>query len=206
MAERHNCDKKFSSNIMELLNKIPDHGMTLRMFLVFLGDRGRLIACMLLATPFLLPFSFPGTGFIIGFIIFAISMSIMVNREFIIPKRLMNSPITHENLNKILYASLKLLNFLERYIKPRLLLMTNRKPIRKVNYIFLVISSLYFILPLPIPLTDTLPAFSVFFLSAGILECDGYLILAGYIMVVLTTIYFSIMILIGYNLLFNHVI
>jgi hypothetical protein len=43
--------------------------------------------------------------------------------------------------------------------------------------------------PLPLPLSNTLPAYGALFLAAGTLERDGYAILAGYVMVLLTIIY-----------------
>ena len=68
-------------------------------------------------------------------------------------------------------------------MKPKLPEMTNKRFINTSHNIFLVISAILFIITLHIPLTDTLPAFGIFFLSAGILECDCYLILSGYLIV-----------------------
>ncbi|MGB8233709.1 MAG: exopolysaccharide biosynthesis protein, partial [Methanobacterium sp.] len=53
------------------------------------------------------------------------------------------------------------------------------------------------------PLTDTLPAIGIFFLSAGILECDGYLILTGYLVVIFTAVYFTLITILGLKYLFN---
>ena len=46
-------------------------------------------------------------------------------------------------------------------------------------------------------------AFGIFFLSAGILECDGYLILFGYFIVTITAVYFSLITFIGLRILFH---
>jgi len=46
--------------------------------------------------------------------------------------------------------------------------------------------------PLPLPLSDTLPAYGVLFLTLGSVERDGYVVLAGYLMVFLTVGYFSV--------------
>jgi len=197
------CEKGFSYTICKISKKIPHNGMTLRAFLNLLGDRGRLITCLILAAPFLIPLSIPGTGVVIGTIILLTSLSIILNRYYLVPEFLLKREMSYKTLIKILDACYRMLNFLERYMKPRLLVMTNKKSTRMFNNLFLVICSILFITPLPIPLTDTLPAFGIFFLSAGILECDGYLILFGYFMVIITSIYFLVVTFIGLKLLFH---
>ena len=46
-------------------------------------------------------------------------------------------------------------------------------------------------LPLPIPLTNLVPAYAILFLAIGLLEFDGLFILIGYGMTVATTIFFA---------------
>lgn len=197
MVKTFECEKGFSYTICRISKKIPKNGMTLRNFLNLLGDRGKLITCMILAAPFLIPVSIPGTGIVIGTIILLTSLSIILNRHYLVPEVLLTREMSYKSLIKILDACYRTLNFLEKYMKPRLLVMTNNRSSKMFNNLFLVLCSILFITPLPIPLTDTLPAFGIFFLSAGILECDGYLILFGYFMVIITTIYFLIITFIG---------
>jgi len=197
-------DKSFSVIISRISKKIPKEGMSLCSFLDLVGEQGRLITIMVLAAPFLIPISIPGTGVVVGFIIFIISLSIIFNRYYLIPERLLKRRMSHKSLTKILNACFSMLVHLEKYMKPRLLLMTKKKLLKSTNTLLLVLSSILFILPLPIPLTDTLPAFGVFFLSAGILESDGYLILAGYLVVIATAIYFALITMLGLQFLFNY--
>jgi len=56
------CEKGYSHTISKVSNHIPNNGMTLKAFLELLGDQGRLITCMVLAAPFLILISIPGTG------------------------------------------------------------------------------------------------------------------------------------------------
>lgn len=204
MVKKYECEKEFSYTISQVSKKVPLDGMTLRSFLKLVGERGRLITCMVLAAPFLIPISIPGTGVVVGFIILIISLSLMFDKYYLVPERLLNSEMSHGNIIKVLNAGFRMLTYLERYMKPRLPIMTNKKFSNTSNNVFLVISSLFFILPLPIPLTDTLPAFGIFFLSAGILECDGYLILSGYLVVILTAVYFTLITILGLKFLFNY--
>jgi hypothetical protein len=46
-------------------------------------------------------------------------------------------------------------------------------------------------LPLPIPLTNLVPAYTILFLAIGLLKFDGLFILIGYGMTVATTLFFA---------------
>ena len=113
----------------------------------------------------------------------------------------MKTKISNKNLIKALDITSRVLTYLEKFVKPRFLVMTHGAITPNINKLFFIISSLLFITPLPIPLTDTLPAAGTFLLAAGILERDGYLILLGYITVIITTIYFALVILLGWALI-----
>lgn len=188
----------YSTVISDIPKKINREEITIKDFLEIMGKSGGLITCMVLAVPFLIPISIPGTGIVAGLVIFVISVSIMFNRHYLIPNRLMNYKLSKKNLIKVLDATSRLLTYLEKYIKPRLLIMTKKSVMRKINGLLMIFSAILFMTPLPIPLTDTLPALCVFFLAAGALECDGYLILAGYASIIITTVYFGLVILLGF--------
>ena len=192
------CCGCYSDIIFNIPKKINNDEITIKDFLELMGKSGGLITCMIIATPFLIPISIPGTGIIAGMIIFIISVSILFDKRHLIPNRLMNYKMSKKNLVKILDALFSLLVRLEKYVKPRLLIMTNKTVIKKINSALIVFSAILFMTPLPIPLTDTLPALGVFFLAAGTLECDGYLILAGYAAIIITTVYFVSVILLGW--------
>lgn len=188
--------ERYSGMLPEIYRKIPENNITLKEFLELMGEPGKLIISLLLAAPFLIPISIPGTGIIVGLIIFTMGISIIFNRD-LIPIRFMKTKISNENLIKALNITSRVLNYLEKFVKPRLLIMTNGSITPKINKFFFLLSAMLFIFPLPVPLTDTLPASGIFLLAAGTLECDGYLILAGYTAVIITIIYFGTVILLG---------
>jgi len=190
----------YSKILPEIYKKVPEDNITLKEFLKLMGEPGKLIISMILSAPFLIPISIPGTGIIIGLIIFTLGISLIFNRN-LIPNRLMKTKISNKNLIKALNITSRILKYLEKFVKPRLLVMTRGAVTTNINKLFFLISSLLFITPLPIPLTDTLPAAGTFLLAAGILERDGYLILLGYITVIITAIYFTSVILLGWALI-----
>lgn len=96
-------------------------------------------------------------------------------------------------------GSISILTRLERFTMPHLLILTNKPTINYINSILIGFSAILLMLPLPVPLTDFLPAYGILLLAVGILECDGYLLLVSYLMVVITTIYFSLITVLGLN-------
>ncbi len=188
----------YSKVLPEIYRKIPKDDITLKEFLKLMGEPGKLILSMLLAAPFLIPIYIPGTGIIAGLIIFTMSISIIFNKD-LIPNRFMKIKISNENLIKALNITSRVLNYLEKFAKPRLLIMTKGAITPKLNKLFFLISAILFIFPLPVPLTNTLPASGIFFLASGTLERDGYLILAGYTLVIINIIYFGAVILFGWK-------
>jgi hypothetical protein len=75
---------------------------------------------------------------------------------------------------------------------PRLFTLTHGPTVGRLNAALLVVSGGLLMLPLPLPLSNTLPAYAVLFLAAGNLERDGYLVGAGYLMIFLSVTYLSV--------------
>jgi len=187
----------FSISLEYISSKIPDKGITIGNFLDLMGDRGGLILCLILATPFLIPVSIPGSSIPFGLGIMFIGISRIFNR-YLIPKFIMEYVLPKDTLLKILNGTMTALGKLEKYIKPRFLVLSEGPAISRFSISLMVFTSFLLMLPLPVPLTDSLPGYSIFFLVLGILEHDGYFILAGYILTIITTIYFSLIFLFGY--------
>jgi hypothetical protein len=99
--------------------------------------------------------------------------------------------------SKILKGSISVLNKFEKIFKQRAQVLTAKNSIHVINGILLVSSAFLLMLPLPIPLTDTLPAYSIFLLSAGILESDGYFVIISYALIIITALYFGLIIFLG---------
>jgi hypothetical protein len=67
----------------------------------------------------------------------------------------------------------------------------------QINNVFMIFCAFLLMLPLPVPLTDFLPAYSILFLTLGSVENDGYMVIAGYLMALITAIYFLLIALLG---------
>lgn len=201
MRDKTTCGESFSWRISQIASNVPEQGMSLKEFLDIIGEEGQLFTCIVLTAPFLLPMSIPGSSIPFGLAIFLISISIILNKSLILPKRVLNYKISRENIANLLNGIMNVLKKIEKYIKPRLMNLSCGNKIDGFNAGLMGFCSLLLTLPLPIPLTDFLPAYGILFLALGSIECDGYLILTGYILVLITTIYFSLTVILGMDLI-----
>jgi hypothetical protein len=190
-------DKRFSTVLFDIARTIDPQGLTLGELLERFGERGLLMLCIVLTIPFLLPASIPGSSIPFGLVIALNGISILTHRSPWFPARLMNRRLDAKHLIVVLEKAGRLFTRLEGLMHPRLLVLTHQGTIGRFNGILLVLSGILLMAPLPLPFSNTLPAYAVLFLSAGSLERDGYLILAGYLMVLLTIAYFSVLALFG---------
>jgi hypothetical protein len=184
-------EKPVSAVLSEIIQAMPAEGLTLRTLLEWLGERGLLIFCMVLTIPFLLPVSIPGTSTPFGLLIALNAVGLALHKPPWLPNRLMNRHIATHQLVPMLAKGVQLFARLERLIRPRLLPLTHGATIGRLNVMLLGFSGLLLTAPLPLPFSNTLPAYGVLLLAMGSLERDGYAVLAGYVMVLLTLGYFA---------------
>jgi hypothetical protein len=184
-------NQRVSAVLSEVIRTMPAEGLTLQGLLDRLGDRGLLILCMVLTMPFLLPVSIPGSSIPFGVLIALIAVGLVTHRAPWLPARLMNRRLARGHVVPMLEKGARLFARLERLIHPRLWPLTHGATVGRFNGILLGLTGLLMMAPLPLPLSNTLPAYGVLFLALGSVEHDGYVVLAGYLMVLLTVGYFS---------------
>ena len=130
-----------------------------------------------------------------GIVIMFIGLRIALGRKPSLPGFILRRPIKYAVLEKIILFGLKLSTKLEKVVKPRMHFL-QRWP-GMMNLIGLGIASggLLLSLPLPplIPFSNTIPAFAVLLLTAGMIERDGLLVLIGHCVNIIAWIYFGVM-------------
>lgn len=191
------AEKPVSALLSEIIRAMPAEGLTLRTLLNWLGERGLLIFCMILTIPFLLPVSIPGTSTPFGLLIALNAVGLTLHKSPWLPARLMNRRIAMHQLVPMLEKGVQLFKRLERLIRPRLLPLTHRATIGRFNVMLLGFAGLLLTAPLPLPFSNTLPAYAVLLLAMGSIERDGYAVLAGYVMVLLTVVYLTVVGVLG---------
>ena len=195
---KHFTDRA-SATVSIIYCEIPDEGITFKDFLKLIGEEGGLLTCIILVAPFLFPVSFPGSSIPFGLAILLVNIEIIYTKHPLIPKKIMEHKISQNNMLKILKGMSSILANLDRITKERLTIMIESPLMANLNSFIMILCSFLLMLPLPVPLTDFIPAYSILFLALGSIERDGYLIFAGYIMAIITVIYLLLITFLGFS-------
>ncbi len=189
-------DKSCSQLLFDLLQTAPRDGMTVRALIHALGERGLLMACMIFAVPSMIPVPIPGMSIPQGLIITLIGLGILLNRAPLLPERLLEYRMPHKSLFLILEKGARLFHRIEKISYPRLLPLTHGWA-HGLNGILLVLGALILMAPLPIPFSNVLPAYGILFTAFGTLQRDGWLVISGYVMYILTVAYIALVFVFG---------
>ncbi|MEO8610789.1 MAG: exopolysaccharide biosynthesis protein [Chloroflexota bacterium] len=188
----HNPDKSLAETLTETASSIQSERITLRELLELVGEQGLLIFCMLLTLPFLLPISIPGVSTVFGLVIILIGVGVALNRVPWLPGRLMNRQFATQQLIPTLHKGANTVARLDRFVRPRLLMLTHGATINRLNGFMIVTAGVLLMAPFGlIPFSNTLPAVAILLLAAGMLQRDGIFVIGGYLMSAATVIYFG---------------
>lgn len=178
--------------LQRAVDSIQGSTVTLRQLLAIIGDHGSLFLCAILSVPFLIPVSIPGVSTVFGLAILLLGVGVTLNRAPWLPRQVIDRPIPAEKLKGVLQRGVGLASKIEAYIKQRLDVLTDGAAMGRLNGLAIVFGAVLLMLPLGlVPFSNTLPAFAILFLSIGVSQRDGLLVLAGYAMLVATVIYFA---------------
>lgn len=175
-----------------MIESMPAERITLSDVLDRLGREGILIFVVFLTLPFMVPVSIPGVSTFFGSLLLLIGYGVMQNRQPWLPERFIKRSFPGDKIRVILQKGTVWLDRLERISRPRLSKLSQGAVMARVNGLMLVIGALLLMAPFGlIPLTNFLPGLAILLISVGILQRDGVCVLLGYIVNLVTAIYFT---------------
>ncbi|MDB6174080.1 MAG: exopolysaccharide biosynthesis protein exod [Chthoniobacteraceae bacterium] len=193
--------RRLSMEIDGLLARLGDQPVTLREMIAVIKERAYTLLLILLSLPFCLPVPLPGLSMVLGLIIALIGVRLSLRLEPWLPMRLLGAQIAPRHIARILTASKRIARTLEILLKPRWSLLIDCLLLHHLYGAMICISGLLLLLPLPIPLSNLLPALTIIFLASALLERDGYFVVAGLAMFVITLVFFAGLFLSGFVVL-----
>jgi hypothetical protein len=181
--------RKLSEELSELRTRVAARSVTIRELLYTLRGRAYLLLVILLTLPFLLPLPLPGLSTPFGFAIIFICARMALGQRPFLPKSIQRRQLPAGFIPRVLDLAAKIIGWLERILRPRWLVLTEHPLIRQLHAIVMVGGAGILLLPLPIPFSNGLPAWSILLLACGLLERDGRAIVLGYLMLALSVVY-----------------
>jgi hypothetical protein len=172
--------RKLSEELAGLRASAGERPITLREVIQTLGGRAYMLLVLLLAIPFISPIPLPGLSTPFGLAIALIAFRLSLGQRPWLSKKLQRKELPAGFIGKVFAVSEKLLRFFEKLLRPRLTFLTDTPLLVQLHAVLMLIAALALLLPLPIPFSNSIPAWSILLLAAGLLERDGFFILAGY--------------------------
>jgi hypothetical protein len=184
---------RLSETLQTLLEDYSDRPLPLSALLDSAGSHGFGMISGLLTIPMLLPIPLPLAGFSTimgaGVALMGLQLALGFQQPFL-PPRLARIALSPSVSKAILGGLTRILRPVERLARARLLRVSENAQLRRLLGVCLAWSAVLMGLPLPIPFTNMLPAYTILLLTIGILESDGLLILVGYGMTAATSVFF----------------
>jgi hypothetical protein len=183
------------------LKRILDHAerkpITLQKIIEILHGRGLDLLVLLLALPFCIPIPLLGLSTPFGLALMFLGSRISFRKDPWLPQRLLQREIPYETLTRIIQGAVTVTTRLEKVLHPRLRFFKQWATFTALNGLVIASCAFILMLPIPFPFTNTLPALSIVLTAAGMIEEDGAVIIAGYLMAVAAWAYLLSLWLLG---------
>jgi hypothetical protein len=182
---------RLSTDLEILHSRLKDESLTLGELSQALKARGSAMLLILLALPFCF-IAIPGLSMPFGIGIACIGVGIAIGREPWLPGFIMCRRLSGARARQLLGAGIRVARKLERFSRPRLHFLHTGPTMPRVIGLGIVIASLGLMLPLPIPFSNSIPAWAVVLLAIGRMEQDGLFVLLGHVAVVATWVWIGL--------------
>lgn len=164
-----------------------------------LDRHGMAVILILFSVPAALPVPAAGYSTLLSLPLLLIGLRLLAGYDTLwLPAKVRRRPFNTDRFNRrVVAAMLRLVQGVERFSSPRLIGLVRAPAMRVV--IGLVICALACAMLLPIPGTNTAPAFGIFLIGFALLEDDGVLLLAGILCSLLALLISLLIVFFGYK-------
>jgi hypothetical protein len=169
-----------STDLATLHARVKDKALTLAELKNALKGRGSAMLLILLALPFCFV-AIPGLSMPFGIAISLIGACLVIGREPWLPRFIMNRRLSSARSDQLLAGAIKVARRLEKFVRPRLSFLHAGPGMLRLIGFGIVIAGVGLMLPLPIPFSNSIPAWAVVLLAVGMMEKDGLCVLLGHL-------------------------
>lgn len=186
--------RPLSADLSHILkDEMADVPLTLNSLMERTEGRGVYLVMILLCLPFIQPIPLPGVSTVLGAVIVLLAISRARDSAPRLPKFIGDRAFPPNFGSRLLGGSIKFLQFLERWVKPRGDAWISWRGVRIFNCILIVFLSGLLALPIPLPGTNQLPAVSIVLIALSMMEEDGVLVFYAYGASFVTTAAFAVL-------------
>jgi len=181
--------QKLSIELARLRDQLGERPVTLREVIATLRGRAYVLVLILFSLPFVAPIPLPGLSTPLGLVIGFISLRQTLGLRPWLPKKWQRYELPAGFFKKTFAVAGRVIGWLERLLRPRLAWVCAPGLVQQAHAAVTLICAIILLLPLPIPFSNTFPAWAILLIAAGNLERDGLFILVGYAASILGGLY-----------------
>ncbi|MBL9210855.1 MAG: exopolysaccharide biosynthesis protein [Opitutaceae bacterium] len=181
----------FVRELQELVDRYDKEGVTLGALLERTESRGYYLLLILIALPFVTPIPLPGFSIPFGAAIALIGVRLILGHKTWLPRYVLEWEISPGLLAKVVRGTGRTFKAVQVVLKPRLAFMQDWVAFRRIAAVIITVCGLLMVLPLPLPFSNSLPAWTVLFFAIGALERDGLFFIIGAIAFGVTIAFFT---------------
>lgn len=182
---------RLSEEIDGLIKVFAEREVTLQEVLNVLHGCAYTLLLIFLVLPFCTPIPLPGVSTPFGLVIAIIGFRLALRQKPWLPRRLLNTKVPPRFFARLLGAARRLIRGLEFFLRQRWSYLLDSKLPHHAYGAIICVCGILLMLPLPIPLSNGLPALTIVLIACSILERDGYFLVAALIMFTFTLCFFG---------------
>jgi hypothetical protein len=179
-----------SEQLADLQSRFAETRASLREVLAALEGRAFTLLMILLALPFVAPVSVPGSSTPLGLLIATVAVQLAFGRLPWLPRRVLEWRLPAGFFTKVIPLTQRIVRKLEGGLHPRWSMLNATPTWRALHLLTIAMAALLLALPVFVPLTNTLPGWTILLLGCGLLERDGVFIALGHVMFIVTAVFF----------------
>jgi hypothetical protein len=181
---------KLSQTFHQLKERSSTQELTIQQIVDMLADKGHALIMTVFTIPFLQPIPTMGLSAPFGLMISIIGFCMMIHVPPWVPLKFRQMKVNRDLLHRSSEVAEKVFLKIEKLIKPRWPIFQSQIFHRWTGFLILI-NGFLLSLPLPIPGTNSAPAWSLLILGLSEIEEDGALTLIGYLASLGTLIFFA---------------
>lgn len=176
--------------MLEVDRLVGDDDTPVRVLMEHFHGRVYTLMLVFLSLPFCQPIVLPGLSTPFGIVITLLGIRYAFGFHPWLPEKFLKTTIPAKLLHTILRAGSRVLSQLEKLLHPRMAWVCEFKLAQCAAGLMIAISGFCLLLPLPVPLSNLLPAISIVITAAALSERDGLMYLVGTLVFLLNVAFF----------------
>ncbi len=189
--------RKLSAELHALNVRFGHESVQVGEMLDVMGDRAYSLFLVLLSLPFFTPVALLPISTAFGAVIAYLGLRLTLGLRPRLPDKMRSRRLPPRFFGMLLRGAERVIRLLESITRKRLAFLATDSLVRRLVGSGIVAAALLLMLPLPIPLSNFLPAASITCFAIGLLEEDGGMILTGGVLLLLSLVFFGLLAFFG---------